>query len=226
MLAAVLAAAGSAGALAEEDSPMDRTVTVSASAEIAATPDIARIATGVTTEAATAREALSRNNEAMSKVVEGLKSAGIEPKDIQTGSFNVEPRYTSPRDNQPPVIDGYRVTNQVNVTARDLGRLGEVLDRLVTLGANQVHGLAFEVSKAETLKDDARREAMANAHRRAKLYAEAAGASVGEVVAIAEDAAAVAPRPYAMGRMAASAVPIEAGSVELSARVTVTWSLK
>ena len=64
-----------------------------------------------------------------------------------------------------------------------------MLDTLVTLGANQMNGLSFEVSKAETLKDEARKEAIANALRRAKLYAAAAGAEVGEVVSISEDTA-------------------------------------
>ena len=74
------------------------------------------------------------------------------------------------------------------------------MDSLVVLGANQMNGLTFDVSKAETLKDDARKEAIANALRRAKLYAEAAGAEVGEVIAIAEDAAQFQPVAVRHGR--------------------------
>jgi uncharacterized protein YggE len=224
--ALLLLAANAAGAAAEEKR-MERTVTVSATGEVSAEPDMARLSSGVVSEADTAREALNLNSSAMKKLIEGLKAAGVDAKDIQTSSFHVEPRYTNPRDGQAAVINGYRVVNQVEIHARDLARLGELLDSLVSLGANQMNGLTFEVSKAETLRDEARKSAIANARRRAELYAEAAGASVGEVLAISEDASQPGPRPMAMARKAlAQSVPIEAGSETLEARVTVTWALK
>lgn len=206
---------------------MERTVSVSATGQVAAEPDTARISSGVVSEAATAREALARNSAAMAKLIDGLKSAGVEPKDIQTSSFHVEPRYTNPRDGQAAVIDGYRVVNQVEVLARDLSKLGQLLDSLVASGANQMGGLSFEVSKAETLKDEARKAAMANARRRAELFAAAAGASLGEVITISEEVAMSGPRPFGAAReVAMKAVPIEAGTEMLEARVTVTWALK
>lgn len=215
-----------AAPLFAQDKPMDRLITVSATGYAAAEPDRARISSGVTAEAATAREALSANSEAMKAVVEGLKASGIEPKDIQTSTFNVEPRYTHPRDGTP-VIDGYRVSNQVEIVVRDLASLGELLDKLVTLGANQMHGLAFEVSEAETLKDAARKEAVANARRRAELLADAAGAELGDVMTITEDVHYEGPRPMAMrASVAKEAVPIESGSARLEARVSITWRLK
>lgn len=212
--------------LRAEDKPMDRLITVTASGYATAEPDQARLSAGVTAEADTAAAALSANTELMQKVVEGLKKSGIDAKDIQTSAFNVEPRYTNPRDGTPPVINGYRVSNQVTILVRDLKSLGGQLDTLVTLGANQVHGLTFEVSKEETLKDDARKEAVANARRRAELLAAAAGAEVGEVVTIAEDVSYGGPRPVAMRAAKAESAPIEAGTETLEARVTVTWKLK
>jgi uncharacterized protein len=228
ILPAILAFAIGPWAAAEaEEKRFERTVTVSAAGQVSAEPDIARISTGVVTEAATAREALTRNSDAMAKLIAGLKDNGIDAKDIQTSSFSIDPRYNNPLEGQTAVITGYRVANQVEVTARDLERLGEVMDSLVVLGANQMNGLTFEVSKAETLKDDARKEAIANALRRAKLYAAAAGVEVGEVIAIAEDAAQFQPVAVRMDRaMKSEAVPIERGSQTLEARVTVTWALK
>ncbi len=218
-----------AAPLAAEEKPMERTVTVSATGTISATPDEASIATGVTSEAKTAREALSKNTEAMKKVIAELKTQSVEAKDIQTTQFNVEPVYVYPKEGQPPVITGYRVNNMVSVRVRNLDNLGAVLDQLVTVGANQMNGISFEVSKAETLKDDARKEAMANALRRAKLLAAAGGAEVGEVLQISEDVPVAGPQPvmYAAKRAAmAESVPVERGSQQLEARVTVTWKLK
>jgi uncharacterized protein YggE len=226
-LAAVALAFTFATPVCAEDKPMDRLITVSASGYAAAEPDRVRLSTGVTAEAGTAATALAANTKIMTEVVEGLKAAGIDAKDIQTSNINVEPRYTQPRDGTTAVIDGYRVSNQVEILVRDLGKLGELLDKLVTLGANTMNGLTFEVSKAETLKDEARKEAVANALRRARLLAAAAGAEVGDVVNIAEETSYGGPRPMAMARAAkAEVVPIEAGTETLEARVTVTWKLK
>jgi uncharacterized protein YggE len=214
---------------AEEKTSMDRTVTVSASGTVSAEPDEATISSGVTAEAKTAREALTKNSEAMKKVIAELKTQGIEAKDIQTTQFNVEPVYVYPKEGQPPVVTGYRVTNSVSVRVRNLDKLGGVLDQLVTVGANQVGGISFDVSKAETLKDDARKEAMANALRRAKLLATASGADVGDVMQISEEVNFQSPQPVVFARkmaMSAEAAPVERGSQQLEARVTVTWKLK
>jgi len=208
-----------------DDESEPRSITVSATGEVAVVPDMAQISSGVTTEAETAAEALAQNSAAMAKVIAGLKAAGIKAEDIQTTSYRIEPRYTRPEKGEPSVIDGYRVVNQVEVTARDLDRLGEILDQLVTLGANAMGGLTFMASEAETLRDEARKQAVANALRRAKLFATAAGAEVGEVLRIAESGGVVSPAPMARA-FKTEAVPIERGTETLAASVTVTWALK
>ncbi len=207
---------------------MERTVSVSASGSVMAEPDQALISTGVQTEGDTARDALSRNNAAMSKLIEGLKALAIDAKDIQTAGLNVNPRYSNPRDGRPPAINGYQANNQVRILVRDLKRLGEILDQSITLGANQMGGIGFDVSKAETLKDEARKVAVANALRRATLYATAAGARVGPVITISEDVRLSGPRPLSVGRaaMAAEAVPVEAGSQKLEVQVHITYALR
>ena len=211
-----------------QDRRPDRSVSVSATGTVGADPDMAHVSTGVVSEAESAREALNRNSATMKKLIDGLKAKGIVEKDIQTTSINVEPRYQQFKDGRPAAIAGYRVVNQVRIIARDLTKLGDVLDQAVTLGANQMGGIQFEVSNAETLKDEARKRAMDNALRRAKLYAAGAGAEVGPVISISEDVQFIGPRPVPMARtaLAAEAVPIEAGTQMLEARVHVTWSLK
>jgi uncharacterized protein len=223
-LAAVWWAGGVAMA-AEPGKQQERTVSVSATGSVAAEPDLATISTGVLAEAETAHEALARNTATMAKVIEGLKAHGIPAQDIRTTTVNVEPRYRNAKD-QAPAIVGYQVVNQVRITARDLKRLGEVLDQIVSLGANQVGGIAFEVSKAEELRDEARKVAMANALRRARLYASSAGAEIGPVVTISEDAPPPGPRPMARTSLAAGDVPIEPGTQRLEVKIHVTWALR
>lgn len=219
---------GSSGPLQAGDHKMQRSVTVSANATVSAKPDMARISSGVQTEAITARQATSENTKVMANLIDGLKPLGIADKDIQTSNFSVNPRYQHNRDGRPPRIDGYQVSNDVSVVIRDLKAVGDILDKMIGLGANQVRGLTFEVSAAETLTDAARKDAIANARRRAELFASAASAEVGEVIEIREGSAGpVGPRPMMASRREMSApVPIEAGEQSLSASVTVTWALK
>jgi len=224
-LAAAVSAAGVATA-AEPERAQERTVSVSATGSVVTEPDHATISIGVVSEADTAREALARNSATMVKVIDGLKALGISAQDIRTTAVNVEPRYRNAKEQQAPSIVGYQVVNQVRITARELKRLGEVLDQVVGLGGNQISGITFEVSKAEELKDEARKAAMANALRRARLYAASAGAEVGQVLTISEDQPAPGPRPMARTSLAAGDLPIEPGSQRLEVKIHVTWALR
>jgi hypothetical protein len=214
-------------ALAQDGNRMsDRTITVSASGSVSAAPDRAVVNAGVMTEAATAREALTQNNLAMKKVIDGLKGLGIEARDIQTVAVNLQPRYGKARPDGSQLANGFQAHNQVRIVVRALDRLGDVLDQAVTLGANQTGGIGFEVGDAETLKDAARKVAIANARRRAETYAAASGVGVGQVLTIAETVQAPGPRGGHDFAVAARAVPIEAGSVDLTVTVHVTWALR
>jgi uncharacterized protein YggE len=231
-LAIVAAAIGAATlieartAMAADSDKLERTVSVSATGTVAAEPDIAHISAGVTTEGDTAMDAIARNNTVMAKVIEGLKAAGIAARDIQTTTLNVEPRYSQPKDGRPGTVSGYRVVNQVRLTVREVKRLGEVLDQAIALGANQINSIGFDIANAETLKDEARKQAMANAKRRAELYATAAGVQLGQVLRISESVMEAVGRPMAGRALAASSVPIEAGTRTLTVEVHVTYALR
>jgi uncharacterized protein YggE len=99
----------------------------------------------------------------MTEVIAALKGEGLDPKDIQTTNFNVQPLYEERKDGRPPKIVGYQVTNSVRITVLDVGKLGQILDRVVTLGATDVNSIEFGVAEPEALKDEARKLAMRNA---------------------------------------------------------------
>ncbi|HKA99704.1 MAG TPA: SIMPL domain-containing protein, partial [Methyloceanibacter sp.] len=215
---------------AAHDQPEKRTISISASGTVKTTPDMVEIATGVTSEAPSGRAALDQNTEAMTKVVEALKGDGIEPKDIQTANFSVGPIYEQRPydrpDGRPPAVVGYRVTNQVRITLRDTAKLGAILDKVVSLGANQIDSIEFGVSQPEALKDEARKLALKNVTDNAKLYAQAAGVTLGPILAITEEESSYQPRymPSA-ATMEAKAVPIEAGTAAVEVRVRVSWEI-
>ena len=212
--------------MAADDKTAERFVSVSASGQVSAVPDLATISAGVLTEGDTARDALSRNNVAMARLIDGLKAAGIATKDIQTTNLNVSPRYTQAKEGRPATVSGYSVSNQVRITVRDIKKLGDLLDQAITLGANQMNRIAYEVSNAETLKDEARKLAMENARRRAQLYATAAGAQLGPVLRISENVTESGPMLPKAGRMAMQSVPVEVGTEALEVEVHVTYALR
>lgn len=214
-------------AAAQSISTDQRTLSLSATGSINVRPDTAHITVGVVSEAENARSAMDDNNAAMAKVIEALKEKDIASKDIQTTNFSVHPRYQHFDDGKPSVISGYRVVNSIRITVREIGRLGEVLDKVVSFGSNQIGGISFSVSEPDELMDKARVAAIDTARQRAELYAKAAGTSIGEVLKIEEVTTDGGPEPRfrAMAAKAESDVPIEAGETEIKVRVRVVWAL-
>ena len=211
-------------------------ITIEGHGEVRAAPDMAVITSGVTTQGATAREALDANSAAMSELIEALKASQIEARDIQTSGFSVTPNYvySDERDDKgyslPPRIDGYQVSNTVTVTIRDLDAVGAVLDKSVTVGANTVNGVTFSVADPSPILDEARKAAFADAQRRAELYAGLADSTLEEIVSITEGQSFNPPQPYpmfdrAVAQAAAPAVPVEAGELTFSINVNVQWEL-
>ncbi len=226
----LLAAAISAPALAEEPAPRLR---LQVTGTVSAVPDVAVVTAGVLSEKPTAAEALSDNNGAMNALVGELKAAGVAERDIRTANFSIEPVYVYPQpregeEQQPPRITGYRVSNLVQVRIRDLSAAGGLLDKVVRLGANAIQGIGFEVDDDAALRDDARRQAMAEAKRRAELYAEAGGFSIGRIVDLGESVAG--PRPMMAARMemakaAMDSVPVAAGEQDVEVILDVAFEL-
>ena len=162
-------------------------------------PDQAQIDGGVTSDAKTAREASDANNAAMGKVLLALKGAGIDEKDYQTSRLSLQPQY-APNRSGPSAVVGYRASNRVTIRVRDVTKVANVIDVLVGAGANEIGGINFMVSQASKLLDDAREKAMADARRKAEIYAKAAGVTLGEPLSISEEGSAA---PVFRGKMAA-----------------------
>ena len=204
-------------------------LSISAQAEARRTPDIANVSTGVVTRAPDANAAMRSNADQMAKVVAAIKAAGIAERDIQTSGVNLNPdyRYT---DNQPPVITGYQASNTVNITVRDVSKLGRLLDALVATGANQINGPTFDVDDKDGAYDEARRNAIAKAQARAAMYAKALGQRVVRIVSISEGGGFGPPRPMPMLAMAKAErmqadTPIAVGENVLGVSLDVVFEL-
>ncbi len=224
---------GDAPFTAQAQSPAERPaiISVTGEAHISVPPDLAQIDAGVSSEAKTAREASDANNTAMSKVLLALKAAGIDEKDYQTSRLTLQPQNSVPKPGAPPTITGYHASNRVIIRLRDVTKVANVIDTLVSSGANDIGGINFMVSQASKLLDDAREQAVADAHRKAELYAKAAGVTLGHPLSISEGGT---PQPQQMFRFGGGtsfangkvAVPIAQGEETLSVSVSVTWAIK
>jgi uncharacterized protein YggE len=202
-------------------------MTVSGIGEVAAAPDMATISLGVTTEGMEAAEAMRRNSEAMTAVLAAVAAAGVAERDVQTSALSVSPRWEPPRPNETaPRVSGFVATNIVTVRVRDLDALGGVLDAVLGEGANTLNGLSFGVADDTALRDAARQAAVADAARKARVLAEAAGVTLGPVTEIVEGGGFGGPFPTARMDMAmAEAVPVAPGELSLQATVTMTWTI-
>ncbi|HET9714735.1 MAG TPA: SIMPL domain-containing protein [Pseudolabrys sp.] len=197
-------------------------VTVTGEASVAVPPDMALIRIGVSSQEKTARQASEANARQMTTVLSAIKDAGVAERDIQTSRLAIQPQYDANKAG-PPRLTGFQVTNQVTIKIRDIDRLPSVLDRAIGAGANEMSGIEFVVSNQSKLLDQARDDAIADARRKAELYARAAGAKLGRVVSVTEEGVPLPPRP--MQAVRAGAVPVAPGEQTLRAVVTVSFEL-
>src|SRR5437763_5117351 len=197
--------------------PSDRTVTVSGTGTAHGAPDTALFTFGVNTEGATAKATLAAHGAEMRRVIAALLRTGIARADIQTQDVSVYPRTT-----ESGRVEGYSVNGSVTAKVRRLARAGAAVDAAVAAGANETSGPQFDRSSSSELTRHALDDAFADARAKAETLAKDAGASLGQVRRI--DEATQAPQPVPIYSAAlAEKTPIEPGTQDLQATVTVTF---
>lgn len=226
LLATLLIAAPLAVSNAAES---QRTISVQGSGVAYGKPDIATASAGIESRGNTPEDALAANTKAMTAIMAAIKRHGIAERDIETSQFSVNPVYAQqPGPRGTMTIEGYQVTNQVTVRVRDMDKLGGLLSSLVSAGANRLNGVSFDIAESAKLQDEARKAAMADAKKRADLFAAAAGVTVKRVLSISEGGNFAPPQPMAMRAMKAGAdsVPVAGGEQSVSANVSVVYEIE
>lgn len=221
-LLVALLAATAAGAQADRPG----TVSVIATGEASAPPDIAFLSAGVEADGATAREALTKANDQIERVLAALRTFGIAPEDIQTQGLNVFTITSNPDrgDNTPPRVIGYRASNTVSITVRDITRVGALVDLLVAEGATNLNGVRFGIRDTEALKQRAIAEAVREARPLAQAAAAAANLRTGDVESITEVGGFDEPSPVAAAAQRGGDF-VAGGSLTLRVQVRVTFRL-
>lgn len=205
----------------------DPLLTVRGEGHASAAPDLATVRIGVETRAVEAGEALVANSEAAGALIAEAKAQGVSATDIQTSGLSLYPLYDNRRngEGETPVLTGFAASNEVVLRIRDIAGVGETLGALVGAGANRLNGISFGLADDQAVMDRARRAAVADAQRKALLYAEAAGVTLGDLVSIDEEGGGAAPRPMMRAMAESASVPVEAGETMVAASVRMSWKI-
>ncbi|MEB3101108.1 SIMPL domain-containing protein [Ferviditalea candida] len=206
-------------------------IVVSGQGEVSAEPDVAYISIGVETSADTANAAQSTNSKKFADLQSVLLNQyGIDKKEVQTTSFQVYPQYQY-SDKQNPKVAGYTASHMVQVTYRNLPKLGQLLDDVSKSGVNRVNNIQFSTEKSQDYELQALQKAMDNAKAKAKALAQSAGKELGGVVNITQNGGSMPPVIYGNAKMvadsaASASTPVFGGEVTVSANVTVQFEFR
>ncbi len=231
VLLAPAAAIAQAAAPGPGAGPPQRAIRVSGEGKVYVAPDVARVLVGAVTTGKDLGKVTQDAAAVARKVAAELSKAGIASRDVRTVRHDVQvERPWNASTGRAGAISGYTVTDQVQVTVRDLDKLGAVLDQVTRAGGNTIDQLSME--KEELGPDRARALALAYAAARTKAeaIARAAGVTLGEVIDVQEGFSQRGPIPLMANRVALSesapATPVAAGDLEVTGTVTATFAIR
>lgn len=203
-------------------------LTLSATGEVQAVPDMATVQSGVVTEARTAAEALNANSQRMNGVFAALAAAGIEREDIQTSNLQINPVWSNYSAGEQRRITGYQATNTVTARVTERDELGGTIDALVASGANQIQGINFAIENDEAARREARLRAVAELRETADLYADALGVELGGLLEFSESGGG-RPQPpvmFARTESFSADTPVAAGQLTVSVTITGVYAIE
>jgi uncharacterized protein len=227
LVGALLAACGPSS-ITVQPQPVSRTITVTGTGKVTLTPDIAYISIGVQTQDASASIASSQNTARAQAIITAIKGFNVADKDIQTTNFSIYPQQHY--DDQGNITSiTYVVNNTVYITVRDLTTLGNLLDAVVTAGANTINSIQFDVEDKTEALTQARQAAVADARKQADELTSASGATLSDVQTISYyDTSNPVSVQYARADMVAApaSVPVQSGSMQITTTVTIVYFIK
>ncbi len=219
-----------AAAQSPSTNPPTRQITATGEGKVYLTPDTAYIYIGVHTESDSVATALSDNSRQAQAVSEALNELGVDPKDVQTSAFNVYPAQQFDKNGNPTTIK-YVVDNTVNITARDLSKLSQILDTVIRSGANNISGIQFDVKDKPAAIAEARRLAIEDARKTAQDTAAAAGVELGNLNNVSVYSSN-GPVPVFEGKgggasaSVAASVPVSSGQLVIIMDATLIYEIK
>jgi uncharacterized protein len=213
-----------------------REITVSGNGKAYIKPDIAIINLGVTTEGKKSEDAVKENNDKMNTIIKELKAMGLSDADIRTTNYSLSPKHNW-IEGKGDFIDGYTLSQQLELKIRDFDKVGDILQKATSLGANTIDQVQFTIEDPQKVKAEAMREAVTKAKEKANDIADASGLKLGKLVSVYEDTYSGISNPSPMysvaeakgaggGSDASTSVPdIQPGQQEVNVTMNLTYRL-
>jgi len=226
-VAAMSAHAGPAAAAPTASDPATHTISVSGTGKVTVVPDVARVNLGVTMNQPTVKAARASAAQSMRDIIAAIKALGVADADIQTTGLSLYPQYANGSTTR---IAGYTISEQVQVTIRDLDKAGDVVDAATAKGATDVNGISFELADPAKTMNDARAAAITAARASAQAMASAGNVNLGAIVSMT-DASVAQPYPVYFGNAAGAApdatvkTPVQVGMQDVSVVIQVVFAI-
>jgi uncharacterized protein YggE len=226
LVASAISMSSTASAAAQTAPTVPPQIVATGTGEVQLPPDRATVVLGVQSRAATVAQATTDNSRRQRAILDTLRALGLGSDQLSTVNFSVSPEMQY-APNQPPKVTGYVVTNTVRASLRRLEDVGRTIDAALAKGANDISGIEFTSSRADSARRAAISEAVAHARADAEVMAKAAGGSLGQLLELTSGVEPIRPFEATMARArvaAAAPTPIEPGQLTVSATVTARWT--
>ncbi len=194
-------------------------------ATIKVEPNIAIVNLGVVTEDMNLEKAQRENAIKVTAIINELLKFNIPKEDISTSSYNIEPQYDYIEGKQ--VFRGYRVTNILSVTIKDLSKVGQIIDAAVSKGANRVDNIKFTVENPSLYYNKALSLAIINAINKARQVENTLKVSVFKIpYKIIEQSATQNIQEVAGFKVLAATTPILPSQITITANIEAFFHYK
>lgn len=207
--------------------------TVTGEGSVFIQPDIAYVNAGINQSASTVKQAQTKINEVINQITSGLKTLGIDAKDIKTTNYSINPTYDW--ESRTQRITGYSASTQLNIKVTDIDKVNDVIDSVTSNGANQVNGISFDTEDRQTAEEEARQQAIDEANKKAQTAAKAAGFRLGKIIGYSEnafDSNIISPQSYTKATIDMENVSagggntnIQTGSEEVKVTVVLSYQI-
>jgi len=240
----LVSAIGALKGMGRSGMPATDTITVTGEGQATVAPDVARVSFTIQNSAATVAAAQDKTTEQSNAAIAYVKEQGVEEKDVKTLSYNISPQYSYPNPCPAggfcpsyvgsPKITGYEVSQTVQVTVRDLAKVGELLNGLGKLEVQNIGGPAFALDDSTAGYSSARADAIEKSKAEAEALADQLGVKLGKIVSFSESSGGYPyPMGYGMGgdmmerSVAQKATPeVPVGENTYNASVTITYEIR
>jgi uncharacterized protein YggE len=210
-------------------------LSLSAQATLSKPANELQLSIGIVTLSDTAETALAENSSSMQNIIDALHKTGLNEADYKTGRFSIHPTYTpypkDPPHNWKPSINGYEVSNSLLIKTEKLDLAGKLIDAASKAGANSVENITFNLHDPRAHWDEVISLATQHAISDAQIIANAAKVQLGRLLSITLDSTGNAtPRfnnvYFTKSAPNAALPPIEAGDIEITASISVSYEIK